>query len=69
MDGLVVVTGVNGHIGNNLARQLLERGYTVRGTVRSMDKAPELDMEFVIADVLKPDDWPKALDGAIGSPP
>ena len=66
MDGLVVVTGVNGHIGNNLARQLLERGYTVRGTVRSMDKAPELDMEFVIADVLKPDDWPKALDGAIG---
>ena len=57
MDGLVVVTGVNGHIGNNLARQLIEEGYTVRGTVRSMDKAPDLDMEFVVADVLKANDW------------
>ena len=66
MDGLVVVTGVNGHIGNNLARQLIEEGYTVRGTVRSMDKAPDLDMEFVEADVLNSKDWPKALKGATG---
>ena len=41
MDGLVVVTGANGHIGNNLCRQLLEHGYNVRGTVRSLDKAPD----------------------------
>ena len=66
MDGPVVVTGANGHIGNNLARQLLEQGYTVRGTVRSMDKAPNLDMEFVVADVLNPDDWPRVLEGATG---
>ena len=33
MEGLVVVTGANGHIGNNLCRQLLENGYKVRGTV------------------------------------
>ena len=66
MDGLVVVTGVNGHIGNNLARQLIEEGYTVRGTVRSMDKAPDLDMEFVVADVLKANDWAKVLKGATG---
>jgi nucleoside-diphosphate-sugar epimerase len=66
MEGLVVVTGVNGHIGNNLARQLIDSGYKVRGTVRSMDKAPDLDMEFVEADVLNPDDWNRVLDGAIG---
>ena len=66
MDGLVVVTGVNGHIGNNLARQLIERGYRVRGTVRSMEKAPDLDIEFVVADVLNPKDWKKALEGATG---
>tara|TARA_B100001559_G_C16495200_1_gene620380 strand:+ start:879 stop:1901 length:1023 start_codon:yes stop_codon:yes gene_type:complete len=66
MEGLVVVTGVNGHIGNNLARQLVEAGYTVRGTVRSLDKAPKLNMEFVEADVLNPNDWESALKGATG---
>ncbi|MBA4695627.1 MAG: NAD-dependent epimerase/dehydratase family protein [Candidatus Poseidoniales archaeon] len=66
MDGLVVVTGANGHIGNNLCRQLLEQGYNVRGTVRSLDKAPDLDMEFVEADVLKQEDWPRVLEGASG---
>ena len=66
MRGLVVVTGANGHIGNNLCRQLLEKGYTVRGTVRSMDKAPNLDMEFVEADVLRQEDWEKSLEGASG---
>ena len=66
MDGVVVVTGANGHIGNNLSRQLIEHGYSVRGTVRSLDKAPELDMEFVEADVLKKEDWPRVLKGATG---
>jgi len=66
MDGVVVVTGANGHIGNNLCRQLLEQGYNVRGTVRSLDKAPDLDMEFVEADVLKSEDWPGVLKGATG---
>ena len=67
MDGLVVVTGANGHIGNNLCRQLLEEGYTVRGTVRSLDKAPDLDMEFVEADVLEKQCWDNVLRGAVGS--
>ena len=66
MRGLVVVTGANGHIGNNLCRQLLQKGYNVRGTVRSLDKAPDLDMEFVEADVLVEKDWDKALEGATG---
>ena len=66
MGGLVVVTGANGHIGNNLCRQLLENGYTVRGTVRSLDKAPDLDMEFVEADVLIDEGWENILQGASG---
>ena len=66
MQGLVVVTGANGHIGNNLCRQLIEKGYDVRGTVRSMDKAPNLDMEFVEADVLAEEGWDKTLEGASG---
>ena len=66
MDGVVVVTGANGHIGNNLSRQLVEHGYTVRGTVRSMDKAPNIEMEFVEADVLNQEEWPRVLEGATG---
>ena len=66
MDGVVVVTGANGHIGNNLCRQLVEKGYIVKGTVRNLDKAPDIDMEFVEADVLNADDWPKVLEGATG---
>ena len=66
MQGLVVVTGANGHIGNNLCRQLLEKGYTVRGTVRSLDKAPNLDMEFIEADVLVDEGWDKVLEDASG---
>ncbi|OJJ78522.1 aldehyde reductase II [Aspergillus glaucus CBS 516.65] len=37
--GLVLVTGVNGFLASHLALNLLERGYKVRGTVRSHDKA------------------------------
>ena len=66
MDGVVVVTGANGHIGNNLSRRLVEHGYTVRGTVRSMDKAPNIEMEFIEADVLNQEDWPRVLEGATG---
>lgn len=66
MAGVVVVTGANGHIGNNLCRELLENGYKVRGTVRSLDKAPPLDMEFVEADVLDADVWQDVLSDADG---
>ena len=66
MDGVVVVTGANGHIGNNLCRQLVNHGYSVRGTVRSLDKKPDIEMDVVIADVLEPEDWPRVLQGATG---
>ena len=37
--GKVLVTGVNGFIAGWVAKALLEQGFSVRGTVRSMDKA------------------------------
>ena len=37
--GLILVTGVNGFLGSHLANMLLARGYAVRGSVRSEEKA------------------------------
>lgn len=36
-DGPVLVTGGNGHVGNTLAKQLCDRGYAVRVTVRDVE--------------------------------
>ena len=66
MDGVVVVTGANGHIGNNLCKDLVANGYSVKGTVRSMDKAPDIKMDFVVADVLKAGDWHEVFKGTTG---
>lgn len=38
----ILVSGVNGFIGTWVARDLLERGYSVRGTVRDESKATHL---------------------------
>lgn len=35
---LILVTGVNGYIASHVADQLLEAGFSVRGTTRSKDK-------------------------------
>lgn len=35
---LILVTGVNGLIGSHVADQVLEYGYQVRGTVRSIEE-------------------------------
>jgi len=66
MGGVVVVTGANGHIGNNLCKDLVANGYSVKGTVRSMDKAPDIKMDFVVADVLKAGDWHEVFKGTSG---
>ncbi|MCK5315716.1 MAG: NAD-dependent epimerase/dehydratase family protein [Anaerolineales bacterium] len=53
MTKLNLVTGANGHLGNNLVRALLERGETVRASVRNpKDTLPfeGLDCEIVQAD-------------------
>ena len=43
---VVLVTGVSGFIAGHTANQLLEAGYKVRGTVRSLDKADWLYKSF-----------------------
>ncbi|MGY8754834.1 MAG: NAD-dependent epimerase/dehydratase family protein [Candidatus Poseidoniales archaeon] len=66
MTGPVVVTGINGHVGNNLVRQLLKHGYEVRGTVRDKSKSPDLDVDLRIADVVTLEGWDEIMAGAVG---
>ena len=52
---IVLVTGANGHLGNNLVRELLNGGRNVRASVRDTNnKKPfeSLDCELVYADML-----------------
>lgn len=53
----ILVTGPSGFIGAHVFSQLIEKGYSVRGTVRSQAKAdffkkkyPDADMDFVIVE-------------------
>jgi uncharacterized protein YbjT (DUF2867 family) len=44
---IILVTGVSGYIGAHVARELLHRGYSVRGAVRSPKKGETLrDITF-----------------------
>src|SRR5256712_14006814 len=50
-----LVTGANGHVGNNLCRQLVARGERVRAMIRaSADPAPlaGLDVDVVRGDIM-----------------
>ena len=61
-----LVTGGNGHLGNNLIRLLLSKNHTVRTTVRnSNNTAPfkDLDCEVVQADLLDRASLKKAFKG------
>jgi len=73
-NGKVLITGVSGFIGKHLAREFLEHGYDVRGTVRAIEKADgvrralarKVDterLEFVAADLLDDDGWAEAVSG------
>lgn len=44
--GKVLVTGANGYVAVWLVKQLLEQGFSVRGTVRSPAKAEHLKKLF-----------------------
>ncbi|MDA5093235.1 aldehyde reductase [Aliiroseovarius sp. KMU-50] len=47
----VLLTGISGYIGLHSAKQLLEAGYTVRGTVRSQTKGQEVRNTLTAASV------------------
>ncbi|MEP0071539.1 MAG: NAD-dependent epimerase/dehydratase family protein [Marinomonas sp.] len=66
MANISLVTGANGHLGNNLVRELLEQGETVRAAVRDTNNAEifsDLDCQLVEADMLDQDSMDKALMG------
>ena len=76
----IFVTGVNGHIGNHIVRDLLEHGYFVRGSVRDLSDASKTDhvlahardlgledrLELVEGDVLEADGWEEMLQDCDG---
>lgn len=73
-DPSVLVTGVSGFIGAEVAKQLLQAGYRVRGTTRDVNKAVQdahltsLDgaqerLELVEANLLDPESITEAMTG------
>ncbi len=71
----ILVTGASGYIASHLIKLLLERGYRVRGTVRSLanktknnfiyNLVPEKNdhLELVEANLTSKEDWKKAVEG------
>lgn len=63
---LALVSGANGHLGNNLLRLLISKGISVRATVRNIDNQQAfegLDCEVVRADITDKNSFVKALQG------
>jgi len=66
MSNLNLVTGANGHVGNNLVRALLANGKNVRASVRNLDnKEPfnGLNCELVHADLMNKESLRQAMVG------
>lgn len=73
---LVLVTGASGYIAGHCVTQLLDKGYRVRGTLRSLDRAPEVtawiararersagpSLEFAQAELTDPSGWTRAME-------
>ena len=72
---IVLVTGAGGFIALHCVRQLLEQGYRVRGTLRSVAREAQLRqalveyvdagdrLEFVSTDLLNDKGWAEAVQG------
>jgi len=70
----VLLTGISGYIGQHCGAELLNQGFEVVGTVRSLAKAeatktaiaaaaPVENLSFVEADLLADDGWDTAMEG------
>jgi dihydroflavonol-4-reductase len=68
----ILVTGASSFVGIHTIIQLLEQGYTVRGTIRSLDKEAEVReavgqgnnrLEFKAADLEHDTGWEEAMRG------
>ena len=71
----VLVTGISGFVGQHCATELLKKGYSVRGSVRSLSKTDEVvngikkeidpkgNLEFCELDLIKDAGWDKAMEG------
>lgn len=63
---LVLVSGANGHLGNNLVRLLIRKGFRVRASVRNIkniDYLNDLNCEVVQADITDKASFNRALQG------
>jgi dihydroflavonol-4-reductase len=70
-----LVTGISGYVGQHCAAELLRKGYSVRGTVRSKAKSETIKntfanfsdrmdaLEFAQADLLDDAGWAEAMSG------
>lgn len=75
MSDLVLLTGISGFLGGHVALALLEAGFSVRGSVRSLDRADKVRstlqragadvsrLDMVALDLLDDTGWDKAMDG------
>jgi dihydroflavonol-4-reductase len=71
----VLVTGVSGFVGQHCAIESLRKGYSVRGSVRSLSKADEVlngikklvdpggNLEFCELDLMSDAGWEKGMEG------
>ncbi|KAI6215653.1 NAD dependent epimerase/dehydratase family protein [Aphelenchoides besseyi] len=73
-DPIVLVTGASGYVALHCVQQLLQQGYRVRGTVRSLKNSSKCGplramqnadrlLVLVEADLMNAQDWPKVIDG------
>lgn len=71
----VLITGMNGYIASNIGLQLLQKGYTVRGTSRSLSAKDDLLAgpfkgcvnryeHYVVADITEKGAFDEAVKGA-----